>query len=299
MTVEEALDDLILCQAWIDLRPPRPSCRPVCFLCHETARQNDAASIAYDLAVSQQHPFVREPKWALMKQCSRCREAKADDQFPRVRGKAAAACKACARQYASEYRRSHPEVAQAWRDANPDRRRESLSAWRSANKERDQSNTKAWRAANPDRVKDMRSRWVDAHRERIRISGRARDAVARAIERGDLVRPGTCEECGVTVKRIEAAHDDYTKPLQVRWLCKPCHARWDHDDPKTKGVSVPLNRAVGARIATTKLTESAVRAIRERYADGRANGVELAQEFGVSTTAIYRILRGRTWAYVS
>lgn len=31
-----------------------------------------------------------------------------------------------------------------------------------------------------------------------------------------------CEVCGAT--KVEAHHDDYTKPLDVRWLCKRHHA---------------------------------------------------------------------------
>jgi hypothetical protein len=44
--------------------------------------------------------------------------------------------------------------------------------------------------------------------------------VARAIARGDLVR-GVCEECGYP--DVHAHHDDYDKPLEVRWFCAVHH----------------------------------------------------------------------------
>lgn len=43
-----------------------------------------------------------------------------------------------------------------------------------------------------------------------------------AIRKGELVRPETCDRCAVG-GRIEAHHDDYGNPLDVRWLCRKCH----------------------------------------------------------------------------
>jgi transposase-like protein len=34
-----------------------------------------------------------------------------------------------------------------------------------------------------------------------------------------------CSVCN-SDKKIEAHHDDYTKPLEVRWLCECCHKEW-------------------------------------------------------------------------
>jgi len=42
----------------------------------------------------------------------------------------------------------------------------------------------------------------------------------QAIARGKLTRQ-PCEACGATP--VEAHHDDYSRPLDVRWLCTPCH----------------------------------------------------------------------------
>lgn len=49
----------------------------------------------------------------------------------------------------------------------------------------------------------------------------ATTVVNNALRDGRLIR-GKCESCG-TGDRVEGHHDDYSKPLQVRWLCAPCH----------------------------------------------------------------------------
>lgn len=51
-----------------------------------------------------------------------------------------------------------------------------------------------------------------------------RTRVWDAIRRGFLVRPETCSRCGVADPKINAHHEDYSKPLDVQWLCYRCHA---------------------------------------------------------------------------
>ena len=49
----------------------------------------------------------------------------------------------------------------------------------------------------------------------------------RAVSSGLIKKPSCCSNCSAT-GRIEASHDDYTKPLQVEWLCVKCHRRKDN-----------------------------------------------------------------------
>ena len=53
---------------------------------------------------------------------------------------------------------------------------------------------------------------------------RANFTVQTAIRNGTLVQQ-PCEQCEDSP--THAHHDDYFKPLQVRWLCAPCH-RQEH-----------------------------------------------------------------------
>lgn len=40
-----------------------------------------------------------------------------------------------------------------------------------------------------------------------------------------LKNPHICSQCGDNTA-VEAHHDDYNKPFEVRWLCRVCHRRW-------------------------------------------------------------------------
>lgn len=50
---------------------------------------------------------------------------------------------------------------------------------------------------------------------------RARWLAKNAVARGKLV-PQPCERCG-SEKHVEKHHEDYARPLDVRWLCRGCH----------------------------------------------------------------------------
>lgn len=52
----------------------------------------------------------------------------------------------------------------------------------------------------------------------------------RAIKKGDLVRPKTCELCQGNENGIEAHHVDYGKPYDVIWLCSICHGKAHRKD---------------------------------------------------------------------
>lgn len=68
------------------------------------------------------------------------------------------------------------------------------------------------------RSENMLARRRESEEERMKVA--ARRALYYAIEKGRMQK-GHCEVCGAI--KVEAHHDDYSKPLDVRWLCNRHH----------------------------------------------------------------------------
>ena len=66
--------------------------------------------------------------------------------------------------------------------------------------------------------------YTKQYREDYPNKYRAHTAVNNAIQRGMLFKM-PCEICGST-ESIHGHHDDYLKPLNVRWLCPAHHKEW-------------------------------------------------------------------------
>ncbi len=150
-----------------------------------------------------------------IKRCSHCRETKPYDDYYKdknYRTGLSPQCKSC-----------HDKGVKLWREANPEKRKAIDKA-----------------AKNRTSVKQKREwsrRYVTEHRgecaARLRKyrsdnpeRARANEAIKRAVKSGRINRPVTCQKCGVSGK-IEGHHPDYSKPLEVKWLCTKCHRRED------------------------------------------------------------------------
>lgn len=58
-----------------------------------------------------------------------------------------------------------------------------------------------------------------------KLKARARAAVRRAVVRGEVFRPNRCDQCGC-LGDVFGHHRDYTRALDLVWLCRKCHEGW-------------------------------------------------------------------------
>lgn len=108
-------------------------------------------------------------------------------------------------------------AVQVFRQRHPDRWKEIQRASQDRNRESLRQKARDYYHDNPE---------VRRRREERRKSepekGRARWNTWKAVRDG-VIKKGPCEVGSDCLGRIEAHHEDYGKPLEVRWLCKRHH----------------------------------------------------------------------------
>ena len=72
-----------------------------------------------------------------------------------------------------------------------------------------------------ERGRAAKDKWTESNP----IKKGASTMVGNAVRDGRLSKGACCESCNSTGK-LHGHHDDYAKPLDVRWLCAACHHKW-------------------------------------------------------------------------
>ena len=144
------------------------------------------------------------------KRCPGCVTVKDISAFARNRARPDGRnnyCRECSRERSVEHNRANPAMVkirrERWALNHPGGSAAKQRRHREAHPEIVRARTRAERENHPTRVS-------------------ARKKVHYALKTGLLVRPDRCEGCGSSTK-VQAHHEDYERPLSVRWLCARCH----------------------------------------------------------------------------
>ncbi len=98
---------------------------------------------------------------------------------------------------------------------------------------------------NGDRYKAYQRQWRKENQEMVRVyehshaqspERRARNSAKAAAKWGTIARPQECPRCGSQGKEIHAHHEDYSRPLDVRWLCEGCHFQLHREQRREESV---------------------------------------------------------------
>jgi hypothetical protein len=149
-----------------------------------------------------------------MKRCFKCQQVKNLDEFyrhPAMGDGRLGKCKECAKaDVQKNYRTNHTY----YKDYDKQRQR-------TLKRREQQRMSRRNEARDPERYAEYKKRWTERNPEKRK----AHHAVSNAIRDGKLHRQ-PCEVCGET--KAEAHHDDYSRPLKVRWLCNLHHHTHGH-----------------------------------------------------------------------
>jgi len=116
---------------------------------------------------------------------------------------------------------THRAQRNAYSAAHREHHREYDRAYSAAHREELAAKAKERRLKNPIVAAEKRKRYATSHLHERAVGLRAE----RAVKNGHIAKPDKCSACGVGDVQIEGHHFDYDKPLDVIWLCRPCHKK--------------------------------------------------------------------------
>lgn len=176
-----------------------------------------------------------------MKVCARCKLEKEETNFPKDKNRKDGLypyCKICkgldSKKYNIKNREKCTEKLRKWREKNPSKNNEYAKTYREnnwelikarnstkENKEKLKIAIKKWQDENKERFYQVQSEW----KKKNRIKTNAHALVSKYVKKGKLKRPKRCQKCKTDKGKIEGHHENYEKPLEVRWLCFECHKK--------------------------------------------------------------------------
>jgi ribosomal protein S27AE len=148
-----------------------------------------------------------------MKTCSECKQDKTLSEFYVHKAMLDGylnKCKECVKSRIKKHRNENIEKIKEY-----DKQRANLPHRIQARKQYSQS----------PKGKEAHAKAHKKYIEKFPMARAAQVIVGNAIRDGRLIVKKICSVCGSN-KLVEAHHDDYTKPLDIRELCKKCHKEW-------------------------------------------------------------------------
>lgn len=123
--------------------------------------------------------------------------------------------------YYQTHKKKILERTNKYRKENPEIIKERKRKYYDENKERLNAKSRQYYADNKDRLREHKNKY-NANKCR-NYYNYAHTKIWNAVREGKII-PQPCEVCGKTT--VQAHHDDYNKPYEVRWLCEECHKMW-------------------------------------------------------------------------
>jgi hypothetical protein len=167
--------------------------------------------------------------------CYKCRNIKRVEDF------SADACKDCCAEYHRSYRAS--KSAQPKLVLTPEerlrRRRERCRNYYRKNREKFKEYGSVYYQTHKEELQQAMREYIKSNHERLTAyrkakyhtpEGKARAILQYAVTIGKIDKPSQCSMCHAELpkRKIHGHHEDYSEPLEVIWVCSPCHKHHFH-----------------------------------------------------------------------
>ena len=174
-----------------------------------------------------------------MRVCRRCKEEKNDEQFGKLKCSKDGInprCRKCCIDSVKRSKKSPEAIANKakyvseWQRQNREKRLKQSRDWyeRNLEKARDMSLEATKKYLSTRHGKNKRNQRSSDWDKRNPEKRKAHDRAMYAVETGKLIRPSSCSKCQKECKP-HAHHEDYSKALEVVWLCAVCHFYLHHE----------------------------------------------------------------------
>ena len=131
-------------------------------------------------------------------------------------------CKRCISDANHSYHLSHKQQIskrqKRYREINREYHQDRMRRYYIKNRTTRIAKTLAWVKKNPQKVKAIRLKHYQKYVARYKVHN--------AIRSG-ILKQSPCNNCGN--EKVQAHHENYAKPLEIIWMCAPCHSAKHHN----------------------------------------------------------------------
>lgn len=141
------------------------------------------------------------------KECKKCQDILPLTQFHKHKGFKdghRSVCKYCTKIMSQKYYKENSEEQKA-----------RIRRWREKNREKYEAYVK--------RTNDTQKERKEVYNKKYPYKVKAGKMLGYAIYKGRVKKRDQCQLCGTKEAKIVGHHFDYSKPLEVTWLCEACH----------------------------------------------------------------------------
>lgn len=192
----------------------------------------------------------------ILKVCFKCSAPKPLDEFydhPQMADGKLGKCKECAKKDSNDRRWAKIDDIRAWKRGY-------------AKRPHVMAKNRRYQKLKPEVHKAANQRYGERYPEKKK----ATVAVSNAVRDGRLFKQ-PCSICGAV--EVEAHHEDYSKRLEVIWVCNPHHKELDKKRREREAMAAKFKKP-------ELLTERDINTIRGKAIVGHATPQELMQIFG-------------------